>query len=151
MENLLSDIFDVRSTRLDLDGKTKEMALVDLIDGIAELYPECDRSEMLAAIRERESKMSTGIGNGVAIPHTFCRGISSMAGAIGVSQQGIDFGALDNKPVHVIFLLVIGEHAEENHLRILNKLFKLAQSEVFPQIRNAKDAQAIHAILSQTH
>ena len=149
MGNLLGEIFDVRSIKLNLDGKTKETVLAELVDGISDLYPDCNMADVLTAIREREKKMSTGIGNGVAIPHAFCRGITSMAGAIGVSQQGIDFGALDKKPVHVIFLLAVDERAEENHLRILNKLFKLAQSEAFPLIKNAKSAQDIHAILLQ--
>ena len=146
MENLLSGIFDVRSIKLNLDCNTKETALVELIDAIADLYPDCDRDEMLAAIMEREEKMSTGIGNGVAIPHIVCRGIKNMAGAIGVSQKGIDFQALDDKPVYVIFLLAASEHTTENHLRVLNYILKLAQSEAFPAIRNAKNTKDIQSI-----
>jgi len=61
MERLLGEIFDVRSIRLDFDGKTKEAVLVELIDSIAVLNPECDRAEMFMAIMERENKMNTGI------------------------------------------------------------------------------------------
>ena len=147
---LLSEIFDVRSTRLNLNGKTKETALEELIDGIAALHGDCNRSEMFTAIWEREEKMSTGIGNGVAIPHVFCGGIDDMAGAIGISQQGIDFGALDNKPVYVIFLLAINARTKENHLRALNQILRLARSEAYQLIKDAKNAQDVHAILSQT-
>jgi len=98
MERLLGEIFDVRSIKLDIDGKTKESALAELIDSISVLNPECNRAELLAAIMEREKKMSTGVGNGVAIPHASCRGIDNISGAIGISKQGIEYGALDKKP-----------------------------------------------------
>jgi mannitol/fructose-specific phosphotransferase system IIA component (Ntr-type) len=146
---MLSDIFNLRSIKLNLEGKTKEMIFEELVDGIAGSNPYSDRAEMLAALWEREEKMNTGITSGVAIPHAFCKGIDNIAGAIGVSRLGIEYGALDNKPVHVVFLLAVSEHAKENHLRILNQILKLAQSEVINQIKNAKSAEDIHALLAQ--
>ena len=151
MGNSLSDIFDLRSIRLDFDGKTKEMALTELIDSLSVLHPEWDGAELHTAIMEREKKMSTGIGNGIAIPHASCKGIADMSGAIGVSKKGIDYGALDNKPVHMVFLFATSEKANENHLRILNLIFHLAMSEEFAVMKNAKNAEEIHAILSRVH
>ena len=149
MGNLLSDIFNLQSIRLNLDGKTKETVLNELIGGIADLYPDCNRLEILAAIKEREEKMNTGITGGVAIPHAFCRGIANMAGAIGISRHGIDYGAPDNKPVHVIFLVAISEYTEENHLVVLNRIMKLVRSEALVRLKNAKNARDIHSLLSQ--
>ena len=149
MEKSLCDIFDLRSIKTDFDGKTKELAITELIDSIFLLHPECDRTELFTAIMERERKMSTGIGNGVAIPHAGCKGIIGMCGAIGVSKQGIDFEALDNRPVHIIFLFATNEKADENNLRILNQIIKLIQSEGLAMIKNAKNAEEIHAILSR--
>ena len=151
MGKSLSDIFDLRSIKLDFDGKTKELALADLVESISIFHPECDRTELFTAIMEREKKMSTGIGNGIAISHAGCKSIANMGGAIGVSRQGIDFGALDQKPVHIIFLFATNEKADENHLRILNLIFKLAMSEEFAVMKNAKNAEEIHAILSRVH
>jgi mannitol/fructose-specific phosphotransferase system IIA component (Ntr-type) len=139
----------VRSISLDFNGKTKELALVELIDSISALNPDCDRTELFTAIMDREKKMSTGIGNGFAIPHANCRSIGNMTGAIGISSQGIDYGALDSKPVHIIFLLAIGEKADENHLHVLNLIFKLAESEMLTRMKNAKNAEEIHTVLSQ--
>ena len=147
----LSEIFDLRSIKTDFDGKTKELAIAELIDSISVLHPECNRTELFTAIMERERKMSTGIGNGVAIPHAGCKGIAGMCGAIGVSKQGIDYGALDNRPVQIIFLFATNEKTDENHLRILNQIFKLVQSEGLALIKNAKNAEEIHAILSRVH
>ena len=151
MRKLLSEVFDLRSIKLDFDGKTKESAFADLIDSISVLNPGCDRTELFTAIMERESKMCTGIGNGVAIPHAACRSVVNIGGAIGISKQGIDYGASDNKPVNIVFLLAISQQADENHLRILNLIFKLAGSEDFVLMKNAKNAEEIHTILSRIH
>ena len=149
MGKSLSDIFDLRSIRTDFDGRTKEMAIAELIESISVLHPECDRTALFTAIMERERKMSTGIGNGAAIPHAPCKGIAGIVGAIGVSKQGIDFDALDNRPVHIIFLFATNVKADENNLHILNRIIKLIQSEGLAMIKNAKNAEEIHAILSR--
>jgi mannitol/fructose-specific phosphotransferase system IIA component (Ntr-type) len=151
MVNLLSNIFDLQSIKLDLDGKTKETAIDELIDTITILHPEVNRAELFAAVREREEKMSTGIANGVAIPHASCGGIGNMVGAIGVSKKGIEYGALDNQPVHIVFLLAMSQRANENHLQILNLIFKFAQSETLELMKSAKNAEEIYAILSRIH
>ena len=151
MEKSLGNIFDVRSIKLNMDDKTKELALTELIDSIAAIHPECDRTELYTALAEREEKMSTGIGNGIAIPHANYKGIASMAGAIGISKQGIDYGALDQKPIHIIFLFITNAKADENHLNVLNQILKLVQSEGLALIKNAKTAEEIHAILSRVH
>ena len=149
MKTLLSDIFDSRSIKINLEGKTKEAVFIELADAITKAHPECDRDSMLASLWEREHKLSTGITSGVAIPHAFCGKIDSIAGAIGVSQTGIEYDALDNKPVYVVFMLVIGESERENHLCILNQVAMLAQSEALALIKKAQNTQAIQAILSR--
>jgi len=149
MGNFLCDIFDLRSIKLGLDGKTKDSVFVELIDAITGVYPEYNTAEILAEIQAREEKMTTGISSGIAIPHAYCNGIKNIIGAIGVSQQGIDYGALDNKPVHVVFLLTISKEKKENHLHTLNVIFQLAQSEAINRIKSAKNAEEIHDILSK--
>jgi PTS system fructose-specific IIC component/PTS system nitrogen regulatory IIA component len=148
MKNLFGMIFDPRAIKLNLDAKTKESAFTELVDLIADLNPECDRDEILAAIMERETKITTGIGNGVAMPHAFRKGTGKTSGAIGISPYGIGYGAMDGKPVHVIFMLLTSAHEEEKSLRILNLVFKLAQSEAIMLMKNAKNVQDIHALLT---
>ena len=151
MENLLSNIFDLKSINVKLDGKTKEMVFVELINMITASYPEYDSESLLAAIIKRDEQLSTGIGFGVAVPHVICRGTTKTKGAIGISQCGIDYGSLDQKPVHVIFLIAIREKMDENDLRILNTIFRLTQSEALTSIKAAKDANEIHNILTKVH
>ena len=149
MGTLLSDIFDTRSIKFNLEDKTKEEVFDELAEAIKKVHPECDHKSMLASLWERENKLNTGIISGVAIPHASYGGINNIAGAIGISQTGIDYGAFDNSPVYVVFMLVIGEKATENHLRALNQLFMLAQSEGISIIRNAHNTQTVKDILLQ--
>ena len=149
MARSLNDIFDVKSIKLDIKAKTKEQVFTELIDMIMISHPECDRVKLLTAILDQEDKMNSRFANGVAIPHAEYIGISRMAGAIGVSTQGIDYGSLDGKPVHIVFLLAISKKVKENHLFILNQLIKLAQSKEIDLIKNAKSADEINAILSR--
>jgi PTS system fructose-specific IIC component/PTS system nitrogen regulatory IIA component len=146
---LLNEIFTPQSIKLNLEGTTKETALIELVEKMAEAHPECDGAILLTAIQERELKMSTGYSSGIAIPHAFCSGIKNMIGVIGISQRGIDYDALDNKPVHVVFMLAMSEHVQENHLRILNQIFRLAQSDAFMLVRNANNTEDIYNILCQ--
>jgi mannitol/fructose-specific phosphotransferase system IIA component (Ntr-type) len=145
---LLNEIFIPQTIKLNLEGTTKEAAFIELVDKMAEAHPECDGAALLAAIQERERKMSTGYTSGIAIPHAFCGGIEDMIGAIGVSQRGIDYGTPDDKPVHVVFMLAMGEHARENHLHILNQILRLAQSDALMMVRNAINAQVAYNILT---
>jgi mannitol/fructose-specific phosphotransferase system IIA component (Ntr-type) len=146
---LLSNVFVPQSIKLGLESKTKDAAFTELIGLITAVHPECDRAEMYLALNSRESKMSTGIGSGIAVPHGYCRSISTITGAVGISKAGIDYGAVDGKPVHLVFMLMMGEASREDHLRVLNKVFTLVNSEIIAMMMAAKDTREIHAILSR--
>jgi mannitol/fructose-specific phosphotransferase system IIA component (Ntr-type) len=145
----LSDIFVQPSIKLNLESSTKEAAFIELIELIMAVHPECDRNEMFAAINNRENKMNTSICSGAAVPHGYCQSINGVAGAIGISKAGIDYDSFDHKPVHVIFMLVMSNVSQENHLSVLNQIFKLANSEAFTLIRGARDTREVHTILSR--
>lgn len=146
---LLSDVFDSRTILLNLSAQTKEAAFSELVGAITAVHPECDKTAIIKALWEREKKLSTGISSGVAIPHAICGGINTTAGAVGISVTGIEYDSLDKNPVHVIFMVVMGEDAKESHLHILDQIFTLIRTEALALIRNAKNAQEIHKILSR--
>jgi len=143
----LDEIFESNTILTDLAGTTKEEAFDELVHAIAAVHTECDQSVMLTALWEREKKLSTGIASGVAIPHAICGGIGTIAGAVGISRMGIDYDALDKKPVHVIFMLLMNEGTKENHLFILNQIFTLLRTDALTLIKNAKTAQDVHSVL----
>ena len=147
---LLSDIFDPGSIRLDIESADKEAAFAELVDALAaRRLPDFDPAEALAAIVARENRMSTGIAPGVGIPHAFYGKADGIVGAIGVSRAGVEYDALDGKPVYAIFMLLIGENAKGEHLPALNQICALAQSEGLALLRDAKTPRDVGAILSR--
>jgi mannitol/fructose-specific phosphotransferase system IIA component (Ntr-type) len=146
---LLNDVFDKQLIKLDLESKTKEAVFTELAEAIAELHPEFDNDEMIAAIQDRESKMNTSIALGAAVPHGYYRGGGDVVGAIGISRAGIEYDAPNHKPVHFIFLIIMGEASREKHLRVLSRIMSLINSQALSHIQAAKSPQEVYDILSQ--
>jgi mannitol/fructose-specific phosphotransferase system IIA component (Ntr-type) len=145
----LKDVFDKHSIKLNLASKTKEAVFTELIDAITDIHPELNRDEIFTAIYDRESKMNTAIVPGVAVPHGYYLGANNVFGAIGISQTGIDYDALDQKPVHIVFLIIMGEAYREKHLRVLSRLLSMIQSEELGYMQEAKSSQDVYDILSR--
>jgi mannitol/fructose-specific phosphotransferase system IIA component (Ntr-type) len=144
---LLHEVFDMRLIRLNLENSGKDAALFELVDAIADLYPEIDREKMGDVIQEREKKLNTSVSPGAAIPHGYYPGLDRVVGAIGISETGIDYDAPDHKPVHVIFMIVMGESSQEKHLRILSRILSLIESGVLDRMVSARSPREIHDIL----
>jgi mannitol/fructose-specific phosphotransferase system IIA component (Ntr-type) len=148
---LLSDVFDKRAIRPDLESETKEAVFHELVEAITAIYPELDRDISLRAIQDRENKLNTSIAPGIAIPHGYYPGVDGIFGALGISEAGIEYGALDKKPVHCVFLVILGEACREKHLRVLNRITSLIKSGGLPLLRKAGSQEEIHRILSRIH
>lgn len=91
-------------------------------------------TELVRILQNREDLGSTGLGEGVAIPHVFLKNVDSPRIAVGRSKEGVDFGAIDGRPVHIFFLLVTPEAAKGEHLKALGRISRLLRNEGF---RNA--------------
>ncbi|MDR1470427.1 MAG: PTS sugar transporter subunit IIA [Spirochaetaceae bacterium] len=146
---MLSEIFNERSIKLHLEADTKEAVFRELIETMAGVHPELSKTEILLAIQDRERKMSTAVASDVAVPHGYYPGTNGVFGAIGISKNGIEYNALDNEPVHFVFLLVMGESAREEHLRTLNRVLSLIHSGALVSMRRAKTVREVSDILSR--
>ena len=106
---------------LDLKGTDAKSVLGELVDslGQAGAFPAESASAVLEKVMERELLGTTGIGQGIAIPHGKHLEVNSVIGAIGVSRAGVDFNSLDGKPVHVVLLLIAPPDARVAHLQAL--------------------------------
>ena len=110
------------------DGVIGELvqALVD-----ADAVGNAIREDLVKAIIKRENRGSTGFGKGVAVPHVKHPEIDTMAVAIGISAEGIDFKSLDGKPVHAVFLLLSPEDRPEEHLDAMEAIFGNLNQDTF--------------------
>jgi fructose-specific phosphotransferase system IIA component len=120
--------------------------LVELLVGQGRVKAE-DRELVLAALRQREETMSTGIGFGIAIPHASSDRIDEVVAAFGRSSKGIEFDSLDNAPVKFIVLFVVPKDQFQTHLRTLAAIAKfLNDRTVRERLGGASDAAEIHDI-----
>jgi fructose PTS system EIIBC or EIIC component len=125
----LSKFCDEKLVTFDLKATTKDDVIEELVD-IASASPLVkDRDELLRDIIHRENMVTTGIGYGVAFPHAKTKATKGIVIAFGRSQQGIDFDAMDKKPVHVFFLIAAPEDAIGAHLNVMARLSYIMKSE----------------------
>jgi mannitol/fructose-specific phosphotransferase system IIA component (Ntr-type) len=148
---LLNEVFNKESINLNLKSTVKESVFVELVDTIADANPALNREQMLGIIQARENKMNSAVTSGVAIPHGCYPGINTVIGALGVSRNGIDYHTTDKKPVHVVFMIIMGEGCRETHLRVLNRILALINSEVLGFLQKAADPQEVHNMLARFH
>jgi len=128
---LLDKVFNPKAVNIDLKSEDKDEVFEELIEELVSVNPSLDRSVALAAVKEREAKMSTGIMSGIAVPHAKTSAVTDVQGAIGISRSGIDYDALDGKPVHLIVLILSGADSTELHLRVLKRLSRLLNNPKF--------------------
>ena len=129
----LSDFINKRLIVLSLQAKGKKETLEELAALLAGQRIIPDREKLVSVLMERESLGSTGVGNGIAIPHAKTDLVKKIIVAFGRSDKGIDFDSLDKKPVHLVFLIIAPEEAHETYLRILARISRLLHEE---KIRN---------------
>ena len=111
-----------------LDESDKKAALDTLIDLMDTSPNILDKDVFREAIFERESIVSTGIGLGIAIPHVKIKEVRDLTLCVGISKDGIDWNAIDNQPVHVVFLIAGSDEQHEVYLRILAKIVLLLKN-----------------------
>lgn len=127
----LSEILDANNIIPDLKARDKKKALEELAETIVNTRPSLDKDSLVKVLLERERLGSTGIGDGVAIPHGKFHGISEPVISFGRSLKGLDFEAMDGQPVFLFFLLVAPENSASVHLKALARIAKLLKNSSF--------------------
>jgi nitrogen PTS system EIIA component len=114
-----------------LTSRTKGEVLQELADVVLSARADYHPEETVNILMEREKLGSTGIGDGIAIPHGKLNIIDILAISFGRSREGINFNAMDGKPVHLFFLLLAPENAAGQHLKMLAKLSRMLKDATF--------------------
>ncbi len=141
----LTNLIEPDLIKLELENSDKPKVLEELIGLMFDSSRIKDRDEFVKAVMDREAICSTGIGKGIAIPHSRNSSITEVTVALGRSKPGIDFEALDNEPVHLVFLLAAPMNAGNVYLKALARLSRLLR---MPEFRKAiLDAESKEAII----
>ncbi len=137
-------ILDPSKICVGLKAKSNFNAIRELATVLCQDAAVPDQKRLLAALIRREQQAPTGIGKGVAVPHAHEDGIQRQLLAVGISQAGIDFGAPDGQPVHIIALLVTPRKHQKQHMVLLAALSqRLQQAEVRQRLLQAADAAEV--------
>jgi len=135
---------------IDLKSSDKKSAIVELVEVLKDTRKVKRTNEIVDIVLEREKLGSTGIGQGVAIPHGKADVLQEQMGVLGISRKGIEFNSLDGEPVHIIFLLVGPVEVVGQHLKALSRISRLFKDKFLRQaIRDATTAEEIVKVIQQ--
>jgi len=144
------DLLHPAAIAADIAATGKNEALAELTDVMMKVAGDLDRDEVIKVLQERERLGSTGIGDGVAIPHGKLKDIKKLLISFGRSRRGVDFDSMDGKPAHLFFLLIAPEESVGIHLKTLARISKLLKSpEVRRQLLDASGSEEIYRIISE--
>ncbi len=142
------DFLKEESVLINLQGKTKREALSELLNVLKSKNYIKNSSEILDIVLEREKLGSTGIGQGIAVPHAKTDQIEKLVGAVGISENGVSFDSLDGEPVNIIFLILAPTKSIGEHLKALAKIARLLKNRTFrTALRNSKTASEAMQII----
>jgi nitrogen PTS system EIIA component len=145
----IGELLDRNAIALRVSAANKRQALA-LIAETAVRTLGVDAADILDALAEREQAGSTGVGHGVAAPHARLAGLQRMRGVFVRLDQPVEFESVDDQPVDLIFALFAPMDAGAEHLRALAKVSRLLrQADLRQQLRQARTADAVHALLVQ--
>lgn len=146
----LMDILDRKAIIPDLKETNKEEIIREMVSKLVAMGVIKDGEETVRILLERESLGSTGIGEGVAIPHGKSKEVKKIVAVFGRSHEGVDFEALDGELVYLFFLLVAPENSASEHIKALARISRLLKDSNFrKKLKLAKTGEEISEIISE--
>ena len=148
----ITDLLDARSILLDASPKSKSEALDQIVDLMVKSEKINDKEAYRKQVYAREEESTTGIGEGIAIPHGKCDAVTKPGLAAMVVKDGVDFDSLDGEPVTLMFLIAAPNTEDNIHLDVLSKLSVLLMNEEFTEsLRNAKTVEEFMNIINDAN
>ncbi len=129
----IMDILATDAVILNLGAREKREVLADMAQALAKVEPQIEADRLLEVLLEREALQSTGIGEGVAIPHGKMLGLDRLVASFARNPEGVDFDAIDGRPTHHFFLLVVPEHSGGQYLKALARISRFFRDAAFRQ------------------
>ncbi|TVR98701.1 MAG: PTS IIA-like nitrogen-regulatory protein PtsN [Rhodospirillales bacterium] len=146
----LADLLRPEHVVAHLRATSKKQALQDLAKRAAQITGQNERA-IFDVLMERERLGTTGVGNGIAIPHGKLSGLDNLYGMFARLEQPIDFDAIDERPVDLIFLLLAPDSAGADHLKALARVSRLLRDKAAcEKLRGTEDAEALYALLVES-
>ena len=134
--------------RLELSANNREDAIQILVNELVKTNTFDNESVVYKAVLERERIMTTGVGNGIAIPHCKHESCKEFKIALGVLKQGVDFSAIDSQPVNIVFLLIGPNSTAGNHIKLLSRISRLMNNiDIREKLVSLKSSEEVYQFL----
>lgn len=137
------DFLDPKNINTELKATDKKGVLEELTLPVSDIT-RIEHKELVRVLIEREHLGSTGIGNGIGIPHGKLKNLPSLILGVGLSRKGVNFDAMDGKPTHIFFLLLTPDNSTDLHLKLLARISKILKDTSFKdKILNSSDKNEV--------
>ena len=144
------EFLNEKAITANLKATTKEAVLRELIDLLAKTEGIKNQNELVKILMSREALGSTGIGQGIGIPHAKTNAVKKLVAVLGICPQGVNFEALDGEPVHIFFLLLAPEDSAGPHLKGLARISRLLKDKYFREsLKQLNDEKAILKLIRE--
>ena len=147
----IMDFLNKKAITASLNATDKEGVIKELVELLTSATdtPQ-SKEELIKAVVSRESLGSTGIGQGIGIPHAKSQAVKQLVAAFGLSQKGVNFDSLDGEPVYIFFLLIAPEESAGPHLKALARISRMLKDKYFRELlRKSKDEKEILRIIQE--
>ena len=146
----IMDFLNPEAVTADLQAKDKEGAIKEMVELLAKAGAIKEKDKLLKILLNREALGSTGIGQGVGIPHGKSDGVKELVAAFALSHRGVSFDSLDGEPVHIFFLLVAPQDSAGPHLKALARISRLLKDRAFREsLKQCKDEKSIIRLIEE--
>lgn len=144
----ITEFLNKQAIKIGLESTEKEDSLKELVDVLAGVQDIGDKKAIVKALIERENLGSTGIGQGIAIPHGKTDRVKELIAVLGISHKGVNFEALDGEQVYIFFLLVAPKETAGPHLKALAQISRLLRDNYFCELmRRCKTPDEIYELI----
>lgn len=146
----IMEFLDKKAVTVGIKAEDKEGVIRELVDLLAKAGDIKNKEELVKALLARESLGSTGIGQGIGIPHAKSPNVKELVAAFGLSQRGVNFDSLDGEPVYIFFLLLAPEESAGPHLKALARISRMLKDKYFRELlKKAKDEKEVLHIIQE--
>ena len=144
----IMEFLSKKAITANLKASDQEGVIREMVDLLAKADEIKNKEDLIKALLTRESLGSTGIGQGIGIPHAKSANAKNLVAAFGLSQKGVNFDSLDGEPVYIFFLLIAPEESAGPHLKALARISRMLKDKYFREmLRKSKDEKEILRII----
>lgn len=146
---LIREILSVSRIKIGIELRSKKAVLEYLSETLGEDCPELSNMDVFEGLLARERLGSTGLGNGIGIPHGRMAGITETKAAFLKTKEAIDFDAVDGQPVDMFFALMVPEESTDEHLKVLSQLAeKFSETSFLERLRSNSEPEGLLKLLT---